>query len=1067
MRLSQATFSKCSRTGPFPRRRSFLSSGLAALFAGGSFLFIFTGPASAAETEETQLSYNRDIRPILSDKCFKCHGPDPNTREADLRLDVRASAIAAKGFVPGDADASELVIRIFHEDPDEVMPPTDENRKLTDKERALLKRWVAEGAEYEAHWSYITVTRPAVPPLDPKAATWAVNEIDAFVARKLAKNGLALSPEADRRTLARRVSLDLTGLPPTPEQVTAFVNDTREDAYEKYVDSLLESPHYGERMAVPWLDAVRYADTVGYHGDQEREASPFRDYVIRSFNENKPFDQFTIEQLAGDLLPNATLWQRVAASYNRLNQISAEGGIQDKEYLAKYQSERVRAASTAWLGSTMACCECHDHKFDPFSMADFYSFAAFFADILEKGAWNNEGAYQVDTTPFEAPGIRFERFGPELEVPNDEQAARLETLEGELTVQQKALSETTPKLKEGALRWAAEQRAAIADHLPRDFVYLEDRGEDREISAKDATFISRKEGPVYQGSVARKQNGKETVQHIVNTAKQPLELSQGDELFAYVYLDPKNPPKQIMLQFHRDSDRWDHRAWWGEDRISFGGIGQDTVAHRRKGPLPETGKWVRLSVSLEDVGLQPGDKLTNLAYTQFDGLAYWDSAGIRTSNPVYRWADVPTPVLSALKKPDGQLSEAERAALLEHYRALAPELQPARDKIARIEGEIGKIRSSLRVVPATFSAEPRQIRVLPRGNWMDDSGQIVTPQAPHFLPQIATPDKATKGRLSRLDLAQWIASRENPLTARTFANRLWAQYFGAGISKVLNDLGSQGEWPTHPDLLDWLAAEFMESGWDVKHLAKTIVMSATYRQSSQSSPELDERDPYNRLLAHQSQVRLPAEFIRDQALSVSGLLNPAIGGPSVHPYQPAGYYEHLNFPKREYEPDLNENQYRRGLYTHWQRTFLHPMLMAFDAPARDECTMDRPVSNTPLQALVLLNDPTFVEAARALAQEMVDTIPVNGTGDGETARIATAFERALARPPQPAELDALRALYLSQKQTYAKAPEAAEGLIKVGIDPVDEAAAKDPAELAALTAVTRAILNLHETVTRY
>ena len=734
-------------------------------------LFVFAALGMSAVGEEvSEIRFNRDIRPILSDKCFFCHGTDPETREGDLRLDLREPAVKAGALVPGDPKKSMLVERIYSNDADDLMPPAKSHKELDADEKKLLARWIAAGAEYEDHWAYTQLKQPDF------------GALDEMVAMTLRDHGLKFSPEADRRTLIRRVTLDLTGLPPTPDEVRKFSADTMPDAYERLVERLLASPHYGERMAVPWLDAVRYADTVGYHGDNVRDASPFRDYVIRSFNEDKPFDQFTTEQLAGDLLPDATLQQRIAASYNRLNQLSKEGGIQDAEYIKKYQAERVRTTATAWLGSTMACAECHDHKFDPFTTRDFYSFAAFFADILEKGAWNNDGHYQEDIKKWKEQGVKFTDFGPVLEVP---------------------------------------------------------------------------------------------------------------------------------------------------------------------GVAPEPSRFV----------------------------------------------------------------------------------------------------------PATISAKPREMRIRPRGNWTDNSGEIVLPSTPAFLPNAMA--STEEKRLSRLDLAQWIVDPENPLTARTAVNRMWAQFFGTALSRNTGDLGSQGAWPSHPEVLDWLAAEFVANGWSTKHVVRTIVLSRTYRQSSAATAELLAKDPGNSLLARQSRRRLDAEFIRDNALAVGGLLDRGIGGRSAKPYQPTGHYQHLNFPRRKYQADTGRHQYRRGLYTHWQRTFTHPMMKNFDAPSREECAVDRMQSNTPLQALNLLNDPSFTEAARALAELVV----------GSENAIAVAFERVLARPPSTEEVDLLRGLHERELKRFGEDPKAAGEFLRIGQRSVP--ANLDPVRLAAMTSVTRAMLNLHETVTRF
>ena len=634
-------------------------------------------------------------------------------------------------------------------------------------------------------------------------------------------------------------------------------------------------------MAVSWLDAVRYADTVGYHGDQERSASPYRDYVIDAFNSDKPFDQFTTEQIAGDLLPNTTFSQKIAASYNRLNQQSEEGGIQDAEYLAKYQSERVRTTTSAWLGSTLACAECHDHKFDPFTAKDFYSFAAFFSDILEKGAWNNDGKYQEDTAKWAAQGIAFDKWGPVLHDPTPEQSARLEQLTRSLVPLRAELDAITfsPQILDA---WTASQKSLLANRPPQ----------------------------------------------VV-----PLPAA------AVALLKAETPDLPKLAVFHRQS----------------------------------TPEWQKLSREISKL-------------------------------------------------------ETEHAALLK----------------------------TIPSVPATVSATPRPIRLLHRGDWQDKTGPIVEPATPGFL----TDSSKTSGtRPTRLDLARWMASPENPLTARVFANRLWARLFGIGLSKDTGDLGMQGEYPSHPELMDWLAVEFVENRWSVKHLVRAILLSRTYQQSSTPTPALAETDPQNRLLARQSQLRLPAGLIRDNALAVAELLNPAIGGPSAKPYQPAKYYRNLNFPPREYQPDTGALLYRRGLCTHWQRTFLHPMLKAFDAPAREEGTPERSSSNTPLQALNLLNDPAFTEAARVMAARLL--------AEPQAAEnlIARAWSLCLSRPPTAEENQILGEFHAQEMQRFTASPDEAAQLLAVGAMPAPQEI--PPAQLAAATSLARGILNLHETITRY
>jgi hypothetical protein len=835
-----------------------------------------------AETKTAAVSFNRDIRPILTENCFYCHGPDANHREADLRLDKREVAVELGAVTPGDADSSELVRRIESEDADERMPPADSHKQLTAEQKALLRRWIAEGAVYQQHWSY-------EPPVRPKTAEGA-NAIDALVAEQLKSRGLEASAEADRRTLIRRLSFDLIGLPPKPEEVDAFANDPAPDAYERLVDRLLASPHFGERMALPWLDVVRYADTIGYHSDNPRNVWPYRDYVIKAFNENKPFDQFTIEQLAGDLLPESTQEQKVASCFNRLLLTTQEGGAQPKDYEARMLADRVRAVGTVWLGQTFGCCQCHDHKFDPMTQRDFYSLGAFFADIAE-------------------PIIGSE---PGMLAPTPEQAAELKRRQAEAAELRAKFDATSPELAAAQEAW---EKVVLAEaEYAKKRKALTPSGQKRKQEAKTASVAG---------------NG-------------------------FVAL----PPKEII----------------------------EILRVAAKERTPE-----------------------------------------------------------------------QQAKVTAHFKSQLPELAELRTKKEAAEKAAADFENSLpRCLVSSPSATPRTVHILPRGNWMDESGPVVQPALPHFLPHAEPP---VDQRLTRLDLAHWIVSRDNPLTARVFVNRLWKQFFGIGLSKTLDDLGSQGEWPVQPELLDWLAVEFMDSGWDVKHMVRTIVTSKTYRQVSTAPPELLVRDPDNRWLARQSRFRLDAELVRDNALAVSGLLVSTIGGPSVKPYQPDGYWESLNFPPRTYEADKGPNQYRRGLYTWWQRSFLHPSLLAFDAPSREECAADRPRSNIPQQALVLLNDPTYVEAARALAARMI----AEGGAD-PAAKVGWAWRQTLDRMPRDEELAIAASIFEKHRAELAADPAAANALLKVGQTPLPEKA--DPVELAAWTSVARLVLNLHETIVR-
>jgi hypothetical protein len=790
------------------------------------------GGTAAAQEPPQPLSFNRDVRPILADKCFPCHGPDAGKRQAELRLDHAENALADRGgyaaIVPRRPDESEVVKRIRSEDADERMPPADFGKLLSADEIQILLRWVAEGGAYEPHWSYVPPRRWPLPPIQDRH--WPRDEIDVFLLAQLETRGLRPAAEADRTTLARRIHFDLTGLPPSSATVRAFVEDTRPDAYERLVDGLLESPHFGERMAMFWLDLVRYADSVGYHGDQEHHIAPYRDYVIGSFNSNKPFDQFTVEQLAGDLLPQRAVDQWVASGYNRLLQTSHEGGVQVKEYLAKYSADRVRNFGEVWLGATLGCAECHDHKYDPFTQRDFYSVAAFFSDVDDIQTFRGG-----DTNPT--------RREPEIDVlsPNDRRL--LEQLRSEL--------------------------ATVA----------------QQITAAESG------GDANQRSVAT--------------------VISDDQLAAW---------RARREQLNRD--------------------------------------------------------IENL-----------NAAQLRTM--------------------------------------------------------------------VTVSIEPRPIRVLQRGDWMDESGEVVAPHVPEFLPPLDSGER----RATRLDLAEWLTNGRHPLTARVFVNRLWAMFFGNGLCPSLEDLGSQGQPATYPELLDQLSVDFVERGWDVKRLVRRIVTSSAYRQSSIAADRLREIDPQNRWFARQARFRLPAESVRDNALAVSGLLVRRMGGQSARPYQPEGYYAPLNFPKRSYVADRDENQFRRGVYMHWQRQFLHPMLKAFDAPSREECTAQRPVSNTPLAALTLLNDPTFVEAARVFAEQILRQ-PQTTTAD----RVRWAWQQATSREPADAEVDVLEALVRFNREQYAADPEAARKSLSIGLTPV--ASDVDVIELATWTQVTRALLNLNETITR-
>ena len=969
-----------------------------------------------------KIDFNRDIRPILSDKCFHCHGPDKEHRKGKLRLDIREDAIKEKSgiqaIVPGDSFKSELVARIETEDEDEIMPPPESHKKITPEEHKLLTQWIDEGAEYQDFWFYVKPEKSVT----PKVKGPTHNEIDQYIQAKLEKEGFSPSKEADKRTLLRRVYLDLIGLPPTPEEVKEFIGDSSQNAYEMVVDRLLKKKAFGERMAVNWLDLVRYADTVGYHGDQNVSQSPYRDYVIEAFNQNMPYDQFTKEQLAGDLLEGSTQSQKIASAYNRLNMTTEEGGAQPKEYLAKYANDRVRNVSAVWMGSTVGCAECHDHKFDPFTAKDYYSFAAFFADLKEVGKY---GARKRPPEIFskEVNQINYEKYQNEK--------GRLE----------KSLTTFTPAHEAEFLKWKAESKNSQV----RDVVWIEDlpvkkaRGE-----LKDWKLVDRKNGQVNTGNQSRLQEGKGTlVQHIFNLDKK-IKISENDQFYVDVWLDPKNPPKSIMLQ--ANDKNWEHRAYWGEDKIVFGGIGKDTPSHKKIGDLPALGQWNRLYVDVKLIGFNKATDISALAFTQFGGKVYWDQVGLRTKSI----SDSVQKLVKVEKLNPKQLAQLKKYYMEDVY--VDHELLAA---IAELSKKIKHIEQTDVTVPVSVAQAPREIRVLPRGNWLDESGEVVQAAIPEFLGKLDTNGQ----RATRLDLANWLMDKENPLTARVFVNNVWAMFMGTALSKVQNDLGGQGEWPSHLRLLDWLAIEFMDSQWNMKHIIKLMVMSHTYRQSSLDNLAIREKDPFNRLLTHQSRFQIQAEFIRDHALKTSGLLVDEVGGVSVKPYQPKGYYAELNFPRRTYESSQDENQYRRGLYTHWQRTFLHPAMKAFDAPSRESCTAARSRSNTPLQALALMNDPTFVEAARYLAARSLTEV----SGDA-SKRIDWVYQQILLKNPDKETKSILEEVYYDNLSQYKKATAEAEKILLTGLSKKGENV--DKVSLAAMTAVTRVIYNLHEVITR-
>ena len=992
---------------------------------------------ASAEPAETTIEFNRDVRPIFADKCFACHGPDKGQRKGDFRLDVEKEVFARRenghAIVAGKPDESQLYKRITHSSKRKRMPPEKFGKTLSQEEIDVLRKWIEQGAGWQSHWSVIKPARGGL-----SAAPG--NPVDGFIKARLKREQKKPAARADRRTLIRRLSFDLTGLPPSSAEVAAFLADKAPDAYPRLVEKLLASEHYGERMAMYWLDLVRYADTNGIHGDNHREHALYRDYVIDSFNENKTFEEFTREQLAGDLLPETSVQSRIASGYNRLLMTTREGGAQAKEYLAKYAADRVRNASTVWMASTMGCAECHDHKFDEFTMKDFYSFASFFADIKETA---------VGT---QAPTA----------MPSRAQLRQLAELNSRAREIGKSLDAQTPELDADQARWekkALPRKGSTAWTVLRPVEAVSRAGATLKV-LEDGSILASGTNPdkdVYTLRFAAKLRGVTGLR---------LELLPDGSLPAR---GPGRAANGNIVLNEFEVHQGERKVSWG---VVTGSYSQDKygVAGLADGK-PDTG-WAILpragaeshAVFESSNVLASRNRMTSFTLRLDQNYGDRHTLGrfrilATDSAPPIRAQDsggIPVDVVTALQVQSSRRSPQQKSAISRYYRSISPRLAAARKELSSIGTRRKKLEKGSTKVLISTAQKPRMMRVLPRGNWLDDSGEEVQPAVPGFLRQI----EAKEGRASRLDLADWLMSKDNPYTARVFVNRLWKLFFGRGLVRTLDDFGSQGAWPTHPALLDWMAVEFMEKGWDIKHMVGLIVSSDTYRQSSLASREARSADPYNDLFSRQGRFRLDAEMVRDNALSISGLLVRTLGGNSVRPYQPGGYWSHLNFPKRSYKSSSGGALYRRGLYTYWCRTFLHPSLLAFDAPTREECTAERIRSNTPQQALVLLNDPIYVEAARVFAQRLLTE---SGTDVGKG--LQWAFREALSRSPSPQESGLLKALYKRHLGDYSGDQEAAVGLTSIGQKP--SAGDLPRAELAAWTSVMRVILNLHETITRY
>ena len=1027
----------------------------------GACLLLAAPAWGATET----ISYNEHIRPILAENCFACHGRDESKREADRRLDTFDGATAERkgiqAIVPGRIDDSDAWLRITSTDDDERMPPTDSHKPpLTPKQTELIQRWIEQGAVYQQHWAYEPNTAPAV----PSPALKSSQPIDRFVAAKLAPLGLKLAPEVAKEILLRRATLDLTGLPPTVAEIDAFLADKTPGAYERVIDRLLASAHYGEHIGRNWLDAVRYGDTHGLHFDNARTIWPYRDWVVAAFNANMPFDRFTIEQLAGDLLPQPTQSQLVATGYLRCHLSTNEGGAITEEVDMRYTNDRVDTTTAVWLGLTANCASCHDHKFDPLKQKEYYSLGAFFKGMSD-GTWDANarvpGPFVVLAEADEK--IRLDRIQRELPAMRATLAAKVEKLIA-----------GTPIPKDGAASyeviWAEDGDVPVPQHYSA-----------KPPAAQPGSWVAGAEVPLAGGQRALRLEGAVERTIMFAAGDVPLAVAAGTKAFVYVNLDPERPPQAISVEFITAAEGA-KRIVWGDAKAFGEAIAASAIAG---GPRTLAGTYVRLEVDTAAAGLAAGAKFTGLRLAQTDGAAWWDHMGVSYMTPdvkkdpllsVDAWAKlhwneavrdaaaIPLDVSYRLRLPDYFQTEDDRRVMSAYfaefiYGPLRGALETDTHAVREVMAELVYFEQTRPVsLIAGERAEPIPAHVLIRGQY-DKPGELVGPDTPAFLPPLRKTDGS---RPTRMDLAQWLVSPENPLTARVAVNRLWQILFGEGLVRTPGDFGTQGDPPTHLDLHNWLAAEFIRSGWDTKQMLRMIMRSQTYRQDSKVSPAQLELDPFNRLLARGPRVRLQGEVLRDQALAVGGLLVPKLGGPPTRPYQPENIWEPVainDSNTRFYVQDHGEALYRRSLYTIWKRTAPPPLLTTFDAPSRESFCLKRGGSDTPLQALALMNDVQLFEAARAFAERL---LMAPGSDD---QRLEQGFRSVTSRKPARAERSLLADALTAQRRHFAANPEAAKAVLSNGESKPNEALA--PTELAAWTLVASLMLNLDEVVTNH
>ncbi len=1039
----------------------------------------FAGHAAGqAWAAEPVLTFNRDIRPILSANCFACHGFDSKQRKAELRLDTPEGAFAVRdghaAIKPKDLAGSELWQRLISDDPETVMPPPSTKRVLTHDQKQTIRRWIEQGAGYQKHWAFEPPVSVAPPvQADPQ---WARNDIDRFVAAKLKQAGLTPQAEAPKSTLIRRVAFALTGLPPTTAEVQAFEDDKSNDAYEKMVDRYLESARYGEEMARHWLDVARYADTHGLHLDNERSMWAYRDWVIRAFNRNQPFDEFTRDQLAGDLRANPTPEQLVATGFNRCNVTTSEGGAIEPEWIYRYAVDRTSTTIQTWMGLTGGCAVCHDHKYDPISAREFYSLYAFFYSAADPGMDRNTN----NTDPF-------------FKLTSAEQKQLLEQLK---TQEQRAHQQFEAKVAQARYTDPA-QTTVVPERQSIEDVWLDDvfpAGSRPTCSSRNpSVWSTATELQPRFGRRSLKQFSASNYQDKFENPTQPLTIPENARVSIWVRVDANEPSTALMLEFF--TGRGNRRVHWGRPEQ----YGKSRDDKNWLGDVPATGQWVHLQIPAEKLDLRPGDSIRGGALAQFGGIAWWD--GLAVSGEVQPATDVRSSFLAWWKDRSGkdtpgipgdlapflkagpssasaeEIPSAEnevhsaklRSKLLTYYltniaRPGDPELRQSQEGWLSAQAARAAVEES---IPGTFIFKdldkPREAFVMLRGQY-DKPGEKVEPNVPEVFPPLKrrTAADGTPIRPNRLDLAEWLLAPENPLTARVTVNRFWQQFFGNGLVKTSYDFGSQGDSPSHPELLDWLAIWYRDHDWDTKALVRLLLTSATFRQEARSTPELLRQDPHNRLYARGPRFRLDAEQIRDNALFVGGLINLEMGGRGVNSYQPPNIWEPVGYSDsntRFYLQDHGKALYRRSIYAFLKRTAPPPFMSNFDGPNREQFCTVRERSNTPLQALQLLNDTQHFEAARAFAERILSE-----GGSSPADRITFAYRATLSRAPDADEFNIVQETLKQCLARYQSDPAAAKLAISVG--ETKPSGKFEATELAAYTLIANLILNLDETVTR-